>query len=302
MSEIDRRRIWWLASYPKSGSTWVRMFVNAYVSGFPLDLNSAWQYATGDLQPQTYQLTAAQPITDMSDVDCVYYRPAVLLNHILSSHTKDTMLKTHHAKLEVDGIPLIPPRLSRGALYIVRDPRDVAISFADHLGVSIDKAIERMASNEQLLEKKPYRLFHFLASWSTHVDSWTVQNRDVRTSGVRYEDMVSKPKDTFQQILLALGLPAHNKERFQFALAQTKFDHLQALERDGGFREKGNGEAFFRAGKAGKWRKVLSAKQVRTIEQNHGETMRRWKYELTSDRKNQNVVGRVQSRATATIK
>lgn len=291
------RRIWWLASYPKSGNTWVRMFVNAYVTGFPVDLNSAYQYASGDLQPRMYQLTAAVPIDRMIDPDPIYYRPAVLLNFLHTSASRDIVLKTHHAKVECDGIPLIPPRLSKGALYIVRDPRDVVSSFADHCGFSIDESIEAMGRNEQTLTKNDSSLYHVLLSWSAHVDSWTVNNRDVPTSVVRYEDMVSDTEATFKKILMALGLE-YDEGRFHFAMEQAEFSRLKAKEEAKGFREAGKGGTFFREGKSGRWRDVLTGEQVKKIESAHRETMRRWGY-LSSER---NKLGKVVSAASGTVR
>jgi hypothetical protein len=181
---MDRKRIWWLASYPKSGSTWMRMFINAYISHFPVDINSAWQYVAGDLQPRMYQFTCGKSLHEIDDVDCVYYRPAVLCNHCHAAMTRDLCLKTHNAKLELDGIPLIPPKLSRGALYIIRDPRDIVLSLADHLALTVDKAIEVMCNEQFQIVKEPYRLWHWLASWSTHVKSWTDKevNKSTKTS------------------------------------------------------------------------------------------------------------------------
>ena len=293
----SRQRLWWIASYPKSGSTWVRMVVNAYVSQMPPDINSAWQYATGDLQPQVYQLTAAAPIDQMLETDAVYYRPAVLLNHILTSPVQDKCLKTHHAKVLLDGMPLIPPRLSKGALYIVRDPRDIATSFAAHMGCSVDDAIAKKANNECTIQKSDSKLFHLLMSWSSHVDSWTIKNKDVRTTVVRYEDLLETPKRTWPLVLKGLGIDV-DRQRLRRALEMCEFNKLQAKEQKNGFRECGKGEQFFRRGKAGGWKDELTADQARAIERNHRGTMQRWGYvDVTRNR-----LPRVQTAAVGSVK
>lgn len=294
-------RIWWLASYPKSGNTWVRMFLNCYVTGFPADINSAWQYASGDLQPQWYQLTAAKAIGEMDDPDSIYYRPAVLMNHLYTAATRDITLKTHHANVELDGIPLIPPRLSKGAIYIVRDPRDVVLSFADHIGQAIDEAIETLANVQQTISKDGSNLYHVLTSWSGHVDSWTVRNTNVTTAVVRYEDMLSTTNKTFRLILNALGFKEIDEEKFRFAMDQTNFVKLKAQEEKKGFRETGKGERFFRSGRAGVWREVLSQKQVERIEANHAHSMSRFGYEPSAVSRKRNALGRVQSAASGSV-
>lgn len=298
------KRIYWLASYPKSGNTWVRMFLNAYVSGFPVRLNSAFQFASGDLMPQWYQLTAAKAIGEMDDPASLYYRPAVLMNHLATAATRAICLKTHHAKIECDGIPLIPPRLSLGALYIVRDPRDVVISFADHCGVSIDEAVGLMANDQQTISKDDSKLYHVLTSWSSHVDSWTVNNKGVNavtTAVVRYEDMVDDPDRQFRLIVDALHLGDFDDDRFRFALNETQFNRLSDAEDDGGFRETGKGAKFFRRGKAGGWRDTLTSKQVERIEANHRHAMERWGYEPAAKARKPYALRRVQSAAAGTV-
>jgi len=274
------------------------MFLNTYITGFPPDINSAWQYVTGDLQPHIYQLTAAQPIDRMEEPDAVYYRPAVLLNHILTSPTLDRCLKTHHAKITMDGIPMIPPRLSRGALYIVRDPRDVAISFADHMGCTIDEAIDNMANNQMTIHKDNNSLYHVLLSWSSHVDSWTIQNTDVQTAVLRYEDLLDRPNKSWAQVLEALGLPIDQKKLVE-AKERVEFARLQEQEVDSGFKEVGKGQKFFRSGKAGAWKELLTEEQVKQIEGNHKITMERWGY--LKPAKKPNTIGKIRSSAVATV-
>jgi hypothetical protein len=258
------------------------MFLNTYITGFEPDINAAWQYVTGDLQPTLYQLTAGSPVTNMTDVDSFYYRPAVLLNHILTSHTPDKTLKTHNAKLTVDDIPLIPPRLTKGALYVIRDPRDVAPSFANHLGITVDEAIEKMAHPGMTLETKGTSLFHILSSWSAHVDSWTIQNKDVICGVVKYEDLLDNPREAWASVLKVLGLTI-DEDKMLDALERVKFSRLKQQESDKGFNENGKGSSFFRRGVSGGWRDTLTDEQVLRIETDHRHAMARFDYELTHD-------------------
>ena len=133
--------IWWLASYPKSGNTWVRHVINAAVTGFPPNINAAFQYVCGDHGIPLFQHTAAIPVDKMGMRDFLCYRLAALRNHLAVFGLRDAALKTHHANLNVFDVPLIPAFLSKGAVYIVRDPRDVVISFSKHLGLTIDETI-----------------------------------------------------------------------------------------------------------------------------------------------------------------
>jgi hypothetical protein len=278
---VDERKIWWLASYPKSGNTWVRMFVNAYVSGFPLDINSGFQYTIGDNHLGLFQTVSCRPVNNLTSTEQVYIRPAVLVAAISMSASKHVCLKTHHSKVKVDDMPLIPPKLSAGGVYIVRDPRDVAISFADHLGENIDTTIKNMNTVQYVNEHVVTKLMHVITTWSMHVDTWIYKNTDVPVKVIKYEDMLINPEREFKRVLQALGFNDIDRDRFKFALKQSSFKNLQKLENNGGFREKGQGDKFFRVGRSGQWREVLTEEQISQIEADHGEVMEKLGYELS---------------------
>lgn len=275
---VNDRKIWWLASYPKSGNTWVRMFLNTYLSGFPVDLNTGFQYALGDNNAGYFQSVYCRPINELTHPEQVYLRPAVLMTAISLSACKHVCLKTHHAKVQVDDIPLFPPKVSAGGIYIIRDPRDIAISYADHTGETIDKTIENMADMHYVNEHHTSKLIHILTTWSVHVTTWTEKNKDIPIEVIRYEDMLENPEQEFKKILKALGFSRIKKDKFKFALEQTTFLNLTKLEEKGGFREKGKGEKFFRVGRANQWQEKLTPKQVEKIEEDHSEVMEKFGY------------------------
>ena len=272
--------IWWLASYPKSGNTWARMFINSAVTRFPCDINSAYQYACGDMAICDYQAVSCLPVGAMGKREAVYLRPAVLINMLASRVGRDVCLKTHSANLTIDDIPMCPAKLSKGAVYIVRDPRDVAVSFAKHMGVDIDRAIELMCSPTTSIHKEGTVIFHYLSSWSHHVRSWLSKSNPIPTGCVRYEDMIADPRTTFRNMLGALGLSELvNDKALDFGIEQSEFDKLSSQEGEVGFREVGKKQdRFFNSGRVGTWRKRLTSDQVRKIEESHCEVMRELGY------------------------
>ncbi|KKL95027.1 hypothetical protein LCGC14_1858740 [marine sediment metagenome] len=277
--EVDERKIWWIASYPKSGSTWVRMFMNAYMTGFPLSLNSGFQYAWGDNHVGFFQTCYSRRADQLTITEQIMIRPAALITMLNLSACKHVCLKTHHAKAQIDDMPLIPPSISGGAVYIIRDPRDIAISFADHSGTTISKTIENMNNKQHTTLHPVTKLQHILTSWSIHVQSWTSKNKNVPVKIIRYEDMLVNPKYEFEQILNGLGIKTIDRDKFNFALKETEFENLQALETKEGFREISKGERFFRVGKAGQWKKGLTPQELDCIQKNHGEVMREYGYD-----------------------
>lgn len=283
--------IWWLASYPKSGNTWLRAFIAALVSSEPADINKlsflgcissdrfAFDEALGvaaadltleqqtNLRPRAYEIWAAEAKRPLfcKAHDCYHLTPA--------------------------GEPLFPASASRGAVYMVRDPRAVAVSLADHTGRTIDAEIARMADADATFSSSPDRLDQQLQqrlqSWSSHVQSWLAAPFPVHV--VRYEDMHADPAAAFGAIARFLDLP-HDSERIAAAVAATTFSRLQDQERASGFVEKPRQAAtFFREGRVDGWRDVLTPAQAARIVAEHGAVMRQWGYDpllmpLTAER------------------
>lgn len=273
------RKIWWIASFPKSGNTLVRMFLNAYVTRFPLDINAHYQYACIDQQPQWYQHVAPKPLSECHPAEIMYLRPAMLMHYCQVIAPRDACFKTHNAAVEVDGIPLIPTRLTKQAVYLVRDPRDVAVSYARHSGISIDRTIELMASNEHV-GNRAGNIQDFILSWSSHVDSW-LNVKSFPVALFRFEDIIADRKEAFRQLLPALGFRTIDPAAFNFALEQTDFANLRSQEQDSGFREAKRG-TFFHSGRAGQWHNALTSAQAERIEDNHRHAMQRAGYDLSS--------------------
>lgn len=269
----------WLASYPKSGSTWIRMFVNAFITKMPLNINSAYQMARLDIDPGILQLICPTNAKQLNHSEQFIYRPAMLLN-MLKLAPGRLVLKTHSAKIALDGIAAHPIPLTDGAVYIIRDPRDVCISLADHLGITIDATIEFMNNLQQGIEDETGSFVSILLTWSKHVASWTLENTNIKTLVVRYEDMLENPDNIFLEIVEQLQLTSvkNFEERFDFALKESSFDKLRTYESNGGFIEKGKGQKFFRVGKTGQWKTVLTPSQIEKICDDHQDIMEEFGY------------------------
>jgi hypothetical protein len=197
-------------------------------------------------------------------------------------------VKAHDAyTLTPLGEPLLAgARGAKGAIVIVRDPRDVAPSLANHDRTTIDKAISLMDDFDGIYagwtDRQPLQFRQKLLDWSGHVASWLDQ-RDIPVHLVRYEDL---KRDTVGTLLAAMcfaGFPV-TPEAAVRAVSLTAFGALRDQERDLGFGEAPrNGNFFFRRGEAGAWRDELTAEQVARIESAHGMMMDRLGYELSTE-------------------
>ena len=142
---IDKIR--WIASYPKSGNTWVRCFLQAYLTG-KLDINDL-NLTMGDSSPFDYQGCSVAPLGALSSYEAAWYRPAALFN--MCVRHKGLILKTHNANVKVNGISLIPEFMTHSAVYVVRDPRAVCLSHSKHMGIDVEKSIYSMNNAQCML-------------------------------------------------------------------------------------------------------------------------------------------------------
>ena len=268
----------WITSYPKSGNTWVRMLLNAYFDNGHLDIN-VMPWGVGDNRRFPYQAVSPIPIDKLTRHDVVLLRPAALMNLIESIGQKPLIVKTHHCNGTIDDIPLIPERLTKRAFYVVRDPRDVAISWANHTNVSIDEAISDMADTHWTIGEDA-SFFHTLSSWSNHVNSW-LSEKPYNVHLIRYERLLTAPGEVLSAILDAIGFENVSCDRIDRAVKATEFAALQEQEKNNAFEESPEGVKFFREGKS-TWRDILSLEQVERIESDHYKTMENLGYGTTT--------------------
>ena len=268
----------WLASYPKSGNTWLRAFLHNLLrdEDEPVDINAFMQLSVGDTLREWYSEVAGGDIDELSDDDIAQLRPQV--HRRLTEISKNSVFVKTHNYLGTDrGVPLITMAVTVGAIYVVRNPLDLVLSLAPHFGLSIDGAIKLMASEKGGSPADRANVAQRFSSWSSHVKSWTRQSHD-RIHVVRYEDMHVSPFETFEGIAKFLALEV-SIDRIEKAIRFSSFDVLRAQEDQHGFRERSiHADKFFRAGKTGSWRDVLSSKQIAAIIDRHRAQMANFDY------------------------
>jgi len=268
----------WLASYPKSGNTWMRSFLHNLLRNpnDSYDINQLSDFTLGDSQARWYQLFDPRPAGEYTMDEVRLLRPLVH-REMTKAYPDSVFVKTHNALIEDEGHRLVTPEVTAGAIYVVRDPRDVAISYSHHRGKSIDDTIELMAQIGACTVGNNVNVYERMASWSLHVESWTEPARPQHLV-VRYEDMLERPVKSFGAVAKFLGLDPP-RARLDKAIKLSSFKVLQTQERRKGFVERPDtAAAFFREGKAGQWRKTLSPAQIARIEQDHAAQMRRFEY------------------------
>jgi hypothetical protein len=167
--------------------------------------------------------------------------------------------------------------VTSGAIYIIRNPLDVAVSYAHHLGGTIDEAINLMNTKNAETAVSSSQVYELYGSWSQHVSSWTRKpHRAIFV--MRYEDMLAEPQKTFDGLARHL-LFTPTPEQLADAIDRSSFDRLREQEEQEGFGERPDvAKRFFREGRAGQWKEVLTPAQIQRIVDAHGEQMQRFGY------------------------
>ncbi len=262
-------RLDWVASYPKSGNTWLRLLIGSY-------LNDRVAFYD-DVSRYFYQTASPYPLAELNLWQEVQLRSAALLHVAVAADNEQTIVKTHHAMCEIGGLPLFAPAFVRKAIYVIRDPRDVAASMVYHFGMSQGEVIELMADPQARLSDDD-KMSHVLSSWSLHVASWTQSDR-VPTICTQYEKLHADPVGELRKIVTFMGWPVREAQLVA-AVEANQFDKLQAEEKARGFSEKSEkAELFFRRGQVGAWREELDGALAREIEKRHGDVMKQWDYQ-----------------------
>lgn len=276
-------KLFWLASYPKSGNTWFRAFISNLAGDRegPASINALDTRGLASSRAWLDDVLGFDT-ADLSADEIARLRPAV---YGFASEQLGTFSyhKIHDACHRVDHAQwIVDAGGTAGAIYLIRNPLDVAISYANHNDCSIDEAIAMMEDPEHRMarddgEQLKSQVEQRLLTWSEHVRSW-VDNPDIQVHLVRYEDMKAASHRTFSAAARFLELPT-DPQGVARALAFSSFDALRAQEDENSFRERNpRSPRFFRKGVAGDWQTTLTDAQIGRVVDAHGAVMRRFGY------------------------
>lgn len=260
----------WIASYPKSGNTFIRSFLASYLFS-----------DTGKFDFDLLYNILQFPSLKFSKTDLFSKKDAAqnwIYNQNFFFNNKDIFLKTHNTLIEFEGYKFTSPKQTKGAIYIVRDPRNVVLSMSHHYSLTYEESFEKMINNEASLLEKTFNNDHsnftFLGSWSNHYKSWR-DNNEFKVLFLKYEDFEENAEKEFKKILSFIYELKNEKfiindKKFSNALKSTNFTNLKNKENIYGFEEsiysdKGKKLNFFNFGFQNKWQKKLPNDIVKKI-------------------------------------
>jgi len=269
----------WLASYPKSGNTWLRAFIYNLVENpeRPGDIARLPAWFEEESKPRWYEPYARDGVANLTFEELMDLRPEVHQDIADSRQRGTVFTKTHNMFGQIEGRPLHNLSVMAGAIYVVRNPLDVVLSVVDHFGLNTDAAIDFMANEQTGTPTNEENVAGYMGSWSTHVASWTVQPHPAILV-LRYEDLQDNPGKGFGAVAKMLGMD-RDRDRVRKAIRFSSFSEMQKQELAQGFIEKSpNSKHFFRKGKKNQWANALTDDQVNRVVERHCEQMNRFGY------------------------
>jgi hypothetical protein len=283
---MPRRSIVWLASYPKSGNTWTRIFLANYLfkRTTPMPINQVHRMGMGDSIEKMYRMVAARQSSGSAggNFDIADYRRTLslrgnVLEGIVKNDADINFVKTHNHRAKAFGVELIPPGLTRSAIYIMRNPLDMVLSYARQYGHTPEFAAAAIGRSDNSIAGANGTVAQFLGTWSEHVLSWT-RCRAFPVLTLRYEDMQAEPDAAFTRVLEHIGVPP-DPEQVARAVQFSSFGELRKQEEATGFVERSpNSDRFFHSGGSGQWRQELVPEAVERIRADHTAVMREYGY------------------------
>ncbi|MFA7184150.1 MAG: sulfotransferase domain-containing protein [Victivallales bacterium] len=266
----------WLASYPKSGNTWFRTFLTAILNPEQADVD------INDMERTTIA-SSREMLENFIDIESSEFTQDEIdllrpdeYRALSEEGGERKYFKIHDAfTRNLAGEWIFPPEITRKVVYLVRNPLDVAVSYANHNASSLESAIENLCDSSHCLAKNIVsgnnQIRQKLLTWREHVKSWIESPNEVCV--LRYEDMKQTPLEAFRRVTDFLELDKTDEEVLA-ALDKCRIEKLQRQEKEKSFMEKPwRCDSFFRKGIVGDWREHFSAEQAKRLIEFNYETM-----------------------------
>lgn len=254
------------------------LLANYLLGPEPQSFNSINEITLGDAGRELYERYCDVSLTEADDG---FAHRGQLQAAMASNNADINFIKSHTANIARSEFDAIDVSLTKQVIYIVRDPLDVCVSFADYFRLSEIDAVKAMADPEFTIPGGRHLVTQYVGSWSGNVTSWL--DADTPVELVRYEDLHQHPVATLERVLSAIGVGI-DRDRLAVAVENSAFEALRRAEAASGFHERAPGvERFFRSGLTGQGRRHLQPSSIEAAEAAHGETMRRLGYLRSGD-------------------
>jgi hypothetical protein len=280
----------WLASYPKSGNTWVRSFITSLLYNENNEANLKDLIHIQQYPLRSHFTNLVSDIDNLGELSSNW----ILSQKIINQDNKIKFFKTHHAFCKFNNSFFTNGEVSLGTVHIVRDPRNVISSILYHFSKkNYEEAREFLFDERRVIGKKfdpkdpnvNKHIFTVLGSWKNHYLSWKEFKKNYLL--IKYEDLLSNPQAEFHKLSEYLSKHLNVKfenDKINHAIKSNSFENLKKLEKENGFieaindKETGEKKRFFNLGPENDWKKLLNIKLKEDIEKEFKTEMRELGY------------------------
>ena len=279
----------WLASYPKSGNTYVRAFLSAYY----FSDNGQFDFSQiSNIDQFPHEKFFNQKVNNFDEASKLW----VPIQKKINQDKKIRFFKTHSFLGNYKGNEFTSPETTLGAIYIIRDPRNVFTSIKNHYSLDNEKALKMITDKTRSLMSNngSHASLTYISSWAENYLSW-LRNNKFRRLFVKYEDLIENRYETFRDLIvftntLMNNVEGVNKLKLQKAIETTNFNILKKKEMsetfdgsDSSFKNwrkfhSENKNLFFNLGPENDWKKNLEKEFAEKIETNFEKEMKKLKY------------------------
>ena len=276
---MKNNKIFWIASYPKSGNTWIRSFLSSYLYTADGIFNNF------DILDKIIRFESKRFFSNIADSKDILATPGNISkywikaqNKIVSNSNEYVFIKTHNFCGEINNNPFTSSKITKGFIYVVRDPRAVAVSFSKHTNESLDQVIDSMLSDKPRYAMNTGGYPSFYYNWKINYFSWKKFSNLVPSLIIKYEDLFNNESFfKITKLLDELKIFKSDSVKTLNAITSTSFLKMSSLEKKFGFEESGKNNFFYK-GKKDHWKNILNLKQVKRIELNLEKEMKELGY------------------------
>ncbi len=283
--------IFWIASYPKSGNTWLRALISTYFFSKDGTFDDTLLKNIDQFPTKQYFKNFKHDKNIAGDT-CKYWIKA---QENININKNLKFFKTHNIFGKVNNFDFTNNQNSAGCIYVVRDPRNVITSLKNHYQLDNDQAFSWITNDKNYIynildfENSGYSDFQFISSWSVNYQSWNVQKK-IPIKIIKYEDLLNYTYVIFTDIIKFIYKITNNnqrldKEKIKKTLRSTSFDALKKNEIDRGFSEavfdrveKNKKVPFFNLGPKNNWKKILDENLANKIDEVFAKDLKELNY------------------------
>jgi len=280
--------IFWIASYPKSGNTWLRALLSSYYFSEDGTFNQKYLKMIDQFPQKSYFKSFNYNPKIVSDTSQFWIKAQEKINE----NNKLNFFKTHNILGSINKTNFTNKKNTLAAIYIVRDPRNVITSIQNHYELSKDEALKFMLNEKKFIynynTKDDFSDFQFISSWEKNYNSW-INQKIFPVKIVKYEDLVSKTYDTFRDIVKFIQNNTGIKKNFNHLRAQnsvksTNFNNMKNIEKNIGFQEsvlsKNDSKKipFFHLGPKNDWKNIFDQNYQKKLNLIFGTSLKELNY------------------------